>query len=125
LLLPSFFVNASLRARSGTFGDGVAQGERVLRPEPPLRPHGPFDVSSCTQADPGSSSDDITLTAGRFAAGWMAPAHVDRTLVGTYASAAITVAGDDVRVQTPTFSAVAIVTGRPCRARDCPSNRRT
>jgi hypothetical protein len=35
----------------------------------------------------------------------------DRTLVGTYGSPAITVAGDDVRVQTPTFSALAVVTG--------------
>lgn len=35
----------------------------------------------------------------------------DRTLVGTYASPAITVAGDDVRVKTPTFSAFAVVTG--------------
>ena len=39
-------------------------------------------------------------------------AHADdRTLVGTYASPAITVAGDDVRVKTPTFSAFAVVTG--------------
>lgn len=36
---------------------------------------------------------------------------VDRTLVGTYAAPAITVAGDDVRVHTPTFSAMAVVTG--------------
>jgi hypothetical protein len=36
---------------------------------------------------------------------------VDRTLVGTYASPAVTLAGDDVRVQTPTFSAVAVVIG--------------
>ena len=35
----------------------------------------------------------------------------DRTLVGTYASPAITVAVDDVRVKTPTFSAFAVVTG--------------
>jgi hypothetical protein len=35
----------------------------------------------------------------------------DRTLVGTYASPAITMAGDDVRVRTPTFSAFAVVTG--------------
>jgi hypothetical protein len=36
---------------------------------------------------------------------------VDHTLVGTYKSPAITVAGDDVRVKTPTFSALAVVTG--------------
>lgn len=35
----------------------------------------------------------------------------DRALVGTYASPAITVAGDEVRVKTPTFSAFAVVTG--------------
>jgi len=35
----------------------------------------------------------------------------DRTLVGSYASPAITVAGDDVRVETPKFSAFAVVTG--------------
>ena len=37
--------------------------------------------------------------------------NVDRTLVGTYASPAITVVGDLVRVETPTFSATAVVTG--------------
>jgi hypothetical protein len=36
---------------------------------------------------------------------------VDRTLVGTYASPAITLAGDDVRVETRTFTALAVVTG--------------
>ncbi|HTW97830.1 MAG TPA: hypothetical protein VMD59_03580 [Acidimicrobiales bacterium] len=38
-------------------------------------------------------------------------AAVDHTLVGTYAHPAITVAGDDVRVTTPSFSAFAVVTG--------------
>ncbi len=37
--------------------------------------------------------------------------RVDGTLVGTYASPALTVAGDDVRVKTPRFSAFAVVTG--------------
>jgi hypothetical protein len=37
--------------------------------------------------------------------------RVDGTLLGTYASPAITVAGDDVRVKTPKFSAFAVVTG--------------
>jgi hypothetical protein len=36
---------------------------------------------------------------------------VDKTIVGTYRDPAITVAGGDVRVQTPTFSALAVVTG--------------
>ena len=36
---------------------------------------------------------------------------VDGTVVGTYTSPAITVAGDDVRVHTPTFSALAVVIG--------------
>jgi hypothetical protein len=35
----------------------------------------------------------------------------DQMLVGTYKSPAITVAGDNVRVKTPTFSASAVVTG--------------
>jgi hypothetical protein len=35
----------------------------------------------------------------------------DRTLVGTYAAPAITVAGDAVRVETKNFSALAVVTG--------------
>ena len=35
----------------------------------------------------------------------------DHLLVGTYAHPAVTVAGDDVRVETPTFSALADVTG--------------
>jgi hypothetical protein len=35
----------------------------------------------------------------------------DRALVGTYASPAITVAGDEVSVKTPTFSALTVVTG--------------
>ncbi len=35
----------------------------------------------------------------------------DHTVAGTYADPAITVAGDDVRVKTPTFSASAVVTG--------------
>jgi hypothetical protein len=34
-----------------------------------------------------------------------------RTLVGSYARPAVTIAGDDVRVLTPTFSAMAVVTG--------------
>lgn len=36
---------------------------------------------------------------------------VDRTVVGTVSAPAITVAGDDVSVRTPTFSAMAVVTG--------------
>jgi hypothetical protein len=36
---------------------------------------------------------------------------VGTTIVGTYKSPAITVAGDDVSVRTPTFSALAVVTG--------------
>jgi hypothetical protein len=36
---------------------------------------------------------------------------VDSTLIGTYAYPAITVAGDEVRVRTRTFSALAVVTG--------------
>lgn len=36
---------------------------------------------------------------------------VDGTVVGSYTSPAITVAGDDVRVHTPTFSALAVVIG--------------
>ena len=36
---------------------------------------------------------------------------VDRTLVGTYSDPAITVAGGDVRVKTPPFSALVVVTG--------------
>jgi hypothetical protein len=35
----------------------------------------------------------------------------DQLIVGTYAHPAVTVAGDDVRVETPTFSALADVTG--------------
>jgi hypothetical protein len=35
----------------------------------------------------------------------------DHLVVGTYASPAITVSGDDVRVETPSFSALAVVTG--------------
>jgi len=41
----------------------------------------------------------------------LARTAADHTLPGTYASPAITVAGDDVRVKTPTFSAFAVVTG--------------
>ena len=36
---------------------------------------------------------------------------VDRTLFGTYAAPAITVAGDYVHVRAPTFTALAVVTG--------------
>jgi len=36
---------------------------------------------------------------------------VDGIVIGTYALPAITVAGDDVRIHTPTFSALAVVTG--------------
>ncbi len=35
----------------------------------------------------------------------------DRAIVGTYASPALTVAGDDVRIKTTKFSALAVVTG--------------
>ncbi|MGO9963373.1 MAG: hypothetical protein ACLPUG_08115 [Acidimicrobiales bacterium] len=54
-----------------------------------------------------------------FAAGnpatWLPSQQLERsvghTVVGTYAHPALTVAGDDVRVQTPAFSALAVVTG--------------
>ncbi|HMK98539.1 MAG TPA: hypothetical protein VK425_13385 [Acidimicrobiales bacterium] len=46
---------------------------------------------------------------------WLSKQQLDKdvgqTLVGTYAFPAVTVAGDDVRVETPTFSALAVVTG--------------
>lgn len=57
---------------------------------------------------------DQTLTAGNPAT-WLPKQQLDkpvaRMLVGTYANPAITVAGDNVRVKTPRFRALADVTG--------------
>ena len=48
---------------------------------------------------------------------------IDQTVVGTLARPALTVEGDFVRVQTPTFSALAVATARWCPAKGCPSSR--